>query len=390
MKNTLLTLLLCLATCGLQAQKPEKIYPNAREQKSISYLKEQRDAWKKEIDKDPKNVNAWYNYYYANRNLGFNDTTDNRPVKERQATIDKVIDDMGKNIPDSYEYNLCKWMNGGWDMKLLPYLEKAEKLGPDRPEHIDYSCVLGEMERNIEKRNLYAKKKFDAGQISTGMLYYNYNVLMGLAPNAILITGGDNDTYPVWYLQSQGIRTDVKIVHLYLMNLKEYSGKLFKELGIEPWKPYNGKNPDSLNAYRHKYKDGVIAHIAANKKNLPVYLGLTAASVQNCSGPVEDQLYLTGLAYLYSKEKVDNIALLKRNFEHLYALDYIEKAFYTDISPEIVSSANGNYIVPMFRLYEHYKTAGDKQKEDWIKNKILSISKGRPDEDDIKKLLASR
>jgi hypothetical protein len=98
-----------MLTASLYAQKPEKIHPNAREQKPVEYLKAQSKAWKAVIDKDPSNTEAWYNYYYANRNLGFNDQS--RTSEEKQAVINQLLDEMGKAIPESYEYNLCKWMS---------------------------------------------------------------------------------------------------------------------------------------------------------------------------------------------------------------------------------------------------------------------------------------
>ena len=62
---------------------------------------------------------------------------------------------------------------------------------------------------------------------------YSYNILQSAEQDAIIFTNGDNDTFPVWYLQDvMGVRRDIRIVNLSLGNTLWYVNQLKND---RPW-----------------------------------------------------------------------------------------------------------------------------------------------------------
>lgn len=261
------------------------------------------DLWEKYNEKYPSEY-AYANWMYAARYAGWDNYSE-------------LLNEGLRIYPANPTLLYLKGIEPGdpGDRENLKYLERSASLDPSYMDPWFALVTIYMNNGDNERLDLALKNILESGIISDEVMDYNYNLLNGLDQNAILITNGDNDTYPAWILQRiLKVRPDINIVNRSLLNtdwypiyvirrgapafidqsaLDKLREDILKSLKMNPDLPIGGAFSDTL-----------IATIieSANRSGRPVYFANTLYFTDKLRD-IADRGYDLGLYLLANPDK---------------------------------------------------------------------------------------
>lgn len=147
---------------------------------------------------------------------------------------------------------------------------------------------------------------------------YAWNILQSASEGAVMFTNGDNDTFPVWCLQYvYGIRPDVKIANLSLINTSWYIKQLKHKLEVPI--SYTDEQIEGLRHMRtpdgniYRVQDQMIENIVnTNKWEQPIEFAVTVAQKNKVyrGKPLDPYMQMHGMALrLFPNKQPDAVDL---------------------------------------------------------------------------------
>jgi hypothetical protein len=260
---------------------------------------------------------------------------------------------------------------------------KAAEINPNDERLFDAMMIHNLLTFNQTGFEHYCNELFKSNDLSAGILNWGYNVLSELDENAILFTVGDNDTYAGWIIQSvKNFRKDVTVVNTSLILIDDYRNRLFQQLGYDK---LDIKTPQTEEEYLANM-NLIFSHFFKGRR--PVYVATT--TIHSFEKDFGDKLYLTGLSYKYSESEFDNQSIIRRNYEKLYLLDYLDQIFSYNISDLKGEELNGMYLLSMIKLYQQYEESEETAKKQHLQNLLLKIARQNGQLDEINQLLTQK
>ena len=328
-----------------------------KDQKSIPH----REKNKKGLDLYKSSSFKSQSFTDANDKIMYNkiqsrsQSSQRNPTPKQQMLMENANQVLQKEDPNSFEYNLNKYVIGNYNTKNYSNLKQAASLNKNSPELQRQMAAHHLISNNQKESKYYLNNLHENGEINSASIHYCKDLLESVNKNGTLITHGMVDSYGAHYNQiNNHFRKDVQIINIDFLQSDFYR----KELIAKGYKIPNSKNID----------------VAFFKKlcemNMEKKLALSFTIPKDYFISIQNHLFINGLIFEYhdykpSKNIVQNNLILwnsKMNKKVIYSMDKQTK------------NLASNYLPMLLTIKKFYKNTGNHKEELKLNKAIESIS----------------
>ncbi len=148
------------------------------------------------------------------------------PLSQETEFMEQKVHELSKLAPESFEFHLYSYLKTPYNFKAISHLRKAEELAATHYDVLT-SWTAYHFISESDKVTGYLRQLDDGGYFKPGYRNYAGQALELLPENAVLLTHGDNDTYPMLIQQKiKGVRSDISIINIDFFQSEEYLKRL--------------------------------------------------------------------------------------------------------------------------------------------------------------------
>ena len=299
--------------------------PWSTEGHKYQWYLDQACAWQRVVEKEPKNENAWRNFFYASYYCETKFWNHEFKGKRENSRTAIVMRKMKEAIPGTHTFNLCAsqyWLAEWGKLDKNVVIDALDNglmnLDVEEIRFLTYKLWTIDYGNNLVFTAL--RRLYDLKYYPERIMAYGWNLMLGMQDSAVYVARNSYDYEQMILIQEVfDTRKDITIIPCSAIKSKAFRNYISKRLDIKPFVR------DTSEALTDKQLNAAFIKYLYGQWNRPIYLPM---SITYHADLDRDSIYNEGLLLRYSAKRYDNISVARHNFKDVYELDYLAQPVF--------------------------------------------------------------
>lgn len=300
--------------------------PLHKAKRKYNWYAEQACAWQRVVEADPKNENAWRNFFFASYHYEANNWHDFDFINHKDSSQTAVVmRKMKAAIPNTYIFNLCAslfWLKEWGEIDKNVVINALDygmySIHVEVLRSLTYK--LWEIDHDNELLSRAFRELYERRYFPERIMAYGWNLMLGMKDSAVYVANTSRDYEQMILMQEVfNARKDITIIPCSAIKSKAFRDYISKRLNIKSFVT------DPNEVITDEQRNTLFIRDLYGQRNQPVYLPMNIGYYSYLD---RDSIYNEGLLLKYSTKRYDNISVARHNFKDVYELEYLTQPDY--------------------------------------------------------------